>query len=45
MLEPSTTPNDGYMMLNGGMSEGIYDLFLDLKSFGEVFILLGIFLV
>ena len=37
--------NDGYFVLNGGISVGIYDLFLDLKSFGEVFHFVMNFLV
>ena len=45
MLEHPTTPNDGYIMLRSGLSVGICDLSLDLACFGEVFILLGIFLV
>ena len=45
MLEHPTTSNDGYIMLRSGLSVGKCDLFLDLKSFGEVFHFMMNFLV
>ena len=45
MLEHSSTPNDVYVMLRSSLSDGICDLFLDLKSFGEVFHFMMNFLV
>ena len=45
MFDYSLTLNDGYFVPNGGLSDGMCDLFLDLKCFGEVFNFMMNFLV